>query len=70
MAILRQSEHEQERVSAAEGSFSLYANLLSVEARIAWDKIVSRQIGVTPWTDLKGKNQTKERSKTKKLFDD
>ena len=49
------AEHEQERVNAAEGFFSLYANLLSVKARIAWDKIVSRQIGVTLWMDFKGK---------------
>ena len=57
-------------MDAAEGFFSLYANLLSVEARVAWDKIVSRQIGVTKWTDLKGKTQTKERSKMKKSFND
>jgi predicted membrane chloride channel (bestrophin family) len=68
MAILRQSEQEQERVGAAEGFFSLYANLLSVEARIAWGKIVSHQIRVTAWTDLEGKTQMKEWSKTKKSF--
>ena len=61
------AEHEQERVDTAEGFFSLYANLLLV---VAWDKIVNRQIGVTPWTDLKGKTQMKKRAKTRKSFDD
>ena len=64
------AEHEQERVGVAEGFFSLYANLLSVESRIAWDKIVSRQIRVTPWTDLKGKTQMEKRAKTRRSFDD
>jgi len=63
-------EWEQKRKNAAEGFFSLYANLLSVEARIAWDKIVSRQIGVTPWTNLKGKTQNTIQEKTKASFDD
>ena len=31
---------------------------------------MSRQIGVTPWTDLKGKTQTEKRAKTRKSFDD
>jgi hypothetical protein len=43
--------YKKDRVEAAEGFFSLYANLLSVEARTHWDKIVDRQIGVAPWTD-------------------
>jgi hypothetical protein len=34
---------------AAEGIFSLYSNLLSVEQRIYWDNIVEKQIGMTPW---------------------
>jgi hypothetical protein len=64
------AEHEQKRSNAAEGFFSLYANLLSVESRVAWDKIVSRQIRVTPWMDLKGKTQLEKRAKTQKSFDD
>ena len=54
-------EHEGERQDAAEGFFSLYANLLSVKACVAWDKILSRQIKVTPWMDLKGNTHTKDR---------
>ena len=61
---------EKERVEAAEGFFSLYANLLSVEARVAWDKIVSRQINTSPWTDLKGREHRELRTKTYKSFMD
>ena len=49
------TECKGERIDAAEGFFSLYANLLMVEVRVAWDMILSRQIKVTPWTTLKGK---------------
>jgi hypothetical protein len=58
------------RKDAAKGFFSLYANLLSVEARIAWDKIVSHQIGVTPWTNFKGKTQNTIQEKMKMSFND
>ena len=61
---------EKDRVEAAEGFFSLYANLLSVEARHAWDKIIERQIGKTGWTDLKGRQRKSIRTKTRKCFDD
>ena len=61
---------EETRAVAADAFFSTYANLLSIEARIAWERIVEQQIGTTPWTDLKGKKHTKVQSKTKKSFDD
>jgi hypothetical protein len=60
--------HKKERVNTAEGFFSLYANLLSIEAHTHWDKIVDRQIGVSPWTDLKGHEQRTMRTKTYKSF--
>ena len=63
-------EAGEERDRAAEGFFSTYANLLSVEARIAWDNIVARQIGTAPWTDLKGKKHPIAQAKTKKSFDE
>jgi hypothetical protein len=65
-----EGEAEERRVQAAEGFFSLYANLLSVEARIAWENILERQIGTAPWTDLKGKKRTVAQAKTKLSFDD
>ena len=63
-------EAEERCVQAAEGFFSTYANLLSIEARIAWDNILEHQIGTAPWTDLKGKKRTVVQSKTKMSFDD
>ena len=63
-------EWKQKRKDAAKGSFSLYGNLLSAEACIAWDKIVSHQIGVTPWTNLKGKTQNTIQERTKSSFHD
>jgi hypothetical protein len=60
--------HEKDRVEVAEGFFSLYANLLSIEARTHWDKIVDRQIGVAPWMDLKGQEQRVLRTKTYQSF--
>jgi hypothetical protein len=53
---------------AAKGIFSLYSNLLSIEQRIYWDNIVEKQIGVTPWTDLKGIKHTKVYAKSEKSF--
>ena len=63
-------EAEERRAEAAEGFFSTYANLLSVEARIAWENILERQIGTAPWTDLKGKKHKEEQKRTKVSFDD
>jgi hypothetical protein len=37
---------------AAEDMFQLYANLLSVDARYAWNKIVQEQTNANPYTDL------------------
>ena len=63
-------EAEERRAEAAESFFSTYANLLSVEARIAWENILECQIGTTPWTDLKGKKHKEEQKRTKVSFDD
>ena len=55
------------RVIAAK-LFSTYANLLSTEKRMAWDKIVERQCDVMNWTDLKGQKHEKARAKSMKSF--
>lgn len=59
---------EAERVEAAEGFFSTYANTFSIEARAVWEKIVSEQIGTASWTDLKGRKRTVMRTMTEKSF--
>ena len=56
--------------TAAEGFFSLYANLLTEDARYHWDKIVSSQCDTYPWTDLRGKEQQRVRPKSETSFQD
>ena len=55
---------------AAEGFFSLNANLLSEDARYHWDKIVSAQCDTAPWTDLQGEKHEKACAKTHDSFDE
>jgi hypothetical protein len=44
------------RDKAALDMFQLYANLLSVDARYAWNKIVQEQTEADPYQDLQGLN--------------
>jgi hypothetical protein len=60
----------EEQVTAAEGFFSQYANLLTEDARYHWDKIVASQCDTAPWIDLQGKEHTRARKKGHKSFDD
>ena len=60
----------EEKKSLAEQFFSLYANLLSEDARYVWDKIVQSQVGCAPWTDLQGKEHERARAKTRYSFED
>ena len=60
-----------EKRKAGGAIFALYENLLNETALLKWNSIVSKQIGVTPWTDLKGKeHKDKARQKTVKSFKD
>jgi hypothetical protein len=69
-ALLEKKVALEAKATAAEGFFSLYANLLSEDARFRWDKIVSSQIGAAPWTDLQGNEHEKEREKSMESFQD
>ena len=53
-ALLEKKKAQEAKATAAEGYFSLYANLLSKDARYRWDKIVASQVRAAPWTDLQG----------------
>ena len=56
---------------AGNAIFALYENLLDETALLKWNKIVEKQIGVTPWTDLNGiSHNDKARQKTVKSFKD
>lgn len=60
----------EEQVTAAEGFFSQYANLLTEDARYHWDKIVASQCDTAPWIDLQGKEHERARKKGHKSFND
>jgi hypothetical protein len=61
-------EAEVECVKVAEGFFSQYANLLSTEQRILWEKIAKKKINTASWTYLKGQKHLKAQGKTQKSF--
>ena len=69
-ALLEKRASEGCLTEAAEGFFSLYANLLSEDARFRWDKIVTSQVGTAPWTDLQGNEHAEARGKGKQSFQD
>ncbi len=52
----------------ADSIFTQYTNLLSVEQRGAWEKIVEQNVDVSGWTDLRGRKHNKKRGKTYKHF--
>ena len=58
------------RDKAAQGMFELYANLLSVDARYAWNKIVHDQTEADPYQDLQGLNRKGPRGMSRKSFED
>ena len=62
---------QSEKKKAGDAIFALYKNLLNDTALLKWNSIVSKQICVTPWTNLKGKvHSDKPRQKTVKSFKD
>ena len=58
------------RDKAAEDMFQLYANLLSVDTRYAWNKIVQEQTNVDLNTDLQGLTKKGPRELLRKSFED
>jgi hypothetical protein len=55
--------------ATASQIFAFYANLLSVKAKHAWNKIVKEQTEGNPYVDLQGVSQTGPRGMSRKLFD-
>jgi hypothetical protein len=50
--------------------FQLYANLLSVNVRYAWNKIVQEQTEANPYTDLQGLTRKGPWGMSHKSFED
>jgi seryl-tRNA synthetase len=69
-ALLGKKKAQEAKATAAEGFFSLYANLLSEDARFCWDKIVVSQVRAAPWTDLQGNDLEEECDKSMESFQD
>jgi len=69
-ALLEKKKAQEAKATAAEGFFSLYANLLSKDARFRWDKIVASQVGAAPWTDLQGNKYEEESGNSMESFQD
>jgi hypothetical protein len=40
--------------SAAQDMFQFYTNLLSVDAKYTWNKIIQEQMQLDPYTNLRG----------------
>jgi hypothetical protein len=55
--------------AAANKMFALYANLLSVKAKYAWNKIIEEQMEGDPYVDLQGVSQKGPRGMSHQLFD-
>ncbi len=55
---------------AASDMFQLYANLLSVDAKFTWNKIVHGQTALDTYTDLQGCTKKGPRGLSHKSFDD
>jgi hypothetical protein len=58
------------RDKAAADMFQLYANLLSVNARYAWNKIVQEQTEADPYQDLQGLTRKGPRGMSRMSFKD
>jgi hypothetical protein len=56
--------------SAANDMIQFYANLLSVDAKYAWNKIIQEQMQSVPYTDLQGVSKIGPRGLLRKSFDD
>ena len=64
------TEAENRAEAAANDMFQLYANLLSVDAKYAWNKIVHEQTASGPYKDLQGCTKKGPRGLSCKSFDD
>ena len=75
MAELKQAveaaeESTTKRDKVAEDMFQLYVNLLSVNARYTWDKIIQEQTNANLYTDFQGLTRKGPRGLSCKSFED
>ncbi len=63
-----QTDAEAKHIVLADSIFTQYVNLLSVEQRGAWEKIIEQKVHISGWMDLRGRKHKKKRGKTYKHF--
>ncbi len=56
--------------SAANDMFQFYVNLLSVDAKYAWNKIIQEKMQSNPYTDPQGISKKGPQGPLRKSFDD
>jgi hypothetical protein len=74
-AVYKKATHAKEtakiqRDAAATEMFQFYANLLSLDAKYAWNKIVREQTEADPYKDLQGVSKRGPRGLTRESFDE
>jgi hypothetical protein len=69
-AILMKETAKNQKDAAATKMFQFYANLLSLDAKYAWNKIVREQMDMDPYKDLKGVPRKGPRGLSLESFDD
>ncbi len=69
-AILAKETAKNQKDAAATKMFQFYANLLSSDAKYAWNKIVLEQMDMDPYKDLKGVSRKGPRGLLQESFDD
>ncbi len=69
-AVLTKETAKSQKEAAATKMFQFYANLLSLDAKYAWNKIVQEQTEADPFRDLKGMSRKGPRGLSRESFDD
>jgi hypothetical protein len=68
-AILAKETAKNQKDAAGTKMFQFYVNLLSLDAKYAWNKIVREQTDTDPYKDLKGMSRKGPRGLTHESFD-
>jgi hypothetical protein len=69
-AILAKETTKNQKDAAATKMFQFYANLLSSDAKYAWNKTVREQTKADPYKDLKGMSKKGPRGLSRESFDE
>jgi hypothetical protein len=69
-AVLAKKTAKGQKEAAATEMFQFYANLLSLDVKYAWNKIVWEQMEADPFKDLKGLSRKGPRGLLRESFDD